>query len=67
MEKPLEIRVLEEARQGEEEEGAEGQVPIGTGRGSGLKSRSPLSPYPLQGKVLLVTLRRQTITHKLQL
>lgn len=67
MEKPLEVRVLEDARQGKGEEGAEGQGAIGTVGESGLKSRAPLSPYSLQDKVLLVTLKRQTITHKLHL
>lgn len=67
VEKPLEVRVLEDARQGKGKEEAEGQGPIGTVGECSLKSRAPLSPYPLQGKVLLVTLRRQTITHKLHL
>lgn len=59
---------MHQARQVRGEEGVEEQDPVRTGGGSGLKSRTPhLSPHPLQGKVLLITLRGQTITRKLQL
>lgn len=30
-----------------------------------MKSREPLSPHPLQGKMLLFTLGGQAVTHKL--
>lgn len=57
---------MHQAGQRRGEEGAEGQVPIRrTIGGPGLKSRVPLSPHPLQCKMLLVTLWGQAITHKL--
>lgn len=65
MEKPLEVRVLADAlgkrgkRDGERRSGGPNQ--------DDSRMRAPLSPHPLQGKMLLVTLRGQAVTHKLQL